>query len=286
MEILSLHNIEVIQQDELVDYLDAVSFMEKRVADILDKEAKQLLWFVQHDHVYTAGTGTSEAELLQLPNISPNNMPLSSSSHQSNITPQKITLHRTGRGGKITYHGPGQLIVYIMLNILELHDGKPDVRLFIKQVENWLIDAMVTIGIVGKIIEQYPGVWVSTDSHVINTMDTCNRQTEGEVKPQVKSNVVNGSKKKSSIREAVHDRGNGYEKLAAIGIRIRRWISYHGVAINIEPDLKYFNEITPCGITEHGYGVTSMEKLGLYNRNMMKDLSGILLKSFVEIFLK
>ncbi len=216
---LFFKNIECIVERELIEYSDAMIFMEKRVNQIIHKQAPSLIWLLQHNHIYTSGTGINEDE--------------------AKLIKEKISLYTSSRGGKVTYHGPGQLIVYLMLNLNELHSNKPDIHLFIKQLEIWIKKSLNKLNIESKIIPKYHGVWIEN----------------------------NGS----------------YDKIAAIGIRIRKWITYHGIALNVSPCLDNFSKIIPCGISEDGYGVTSIKKLGY--KYDMRDVIHRLLENFSEIFL-
>ena len=164
----------------IYDYSHALSKMEKRADAIFEGKADELFWLLEHPPLYTAGTSARPDELLD---------------------PQRLPVFQTGRGGRYTYHGPGQRVVYVMLN-LALR-GR-DLRRFVAALENWIILALSDFGIEGHIIPGKVGVWVTTDE--------------------------------------------GMAKIAAIGIRVRRWVSYHGIAINIDPDLKNYEGIQPCGL--------------------------------------
>ena len=177
---------------EPVDYQYAITQMEERVKHIRENNAKELIWLLEHNPIYTAGSSAKDADLLN------HNLPV----------------YKTGRGGQYTYHGNGQRIAYVMLDIKK-RGG--DIRSFVKQLENWIIKTLAEFGIKGEIREGRVGVWVKTE--------------------------------------------NSEEKIAAIGIRVKNWVSYHGISININPDLSHYNGIIPCGIKE--YGVTSLAKLGV-----------------------
>ncbi|MGE3067196.1 MAG: lipoyl(octanoyl) transferase LipB [Hyphomicrobiaceae bacterium] len=179
-----------------VAYGDAVAFMEARVADIAAGRAPELVWLLEHPPLYTAGTSARPQDLLD---------------------PGSLPVHHTGRGGQYTYHGPGQRIAYVMLDVRR-RGG--DVRRFVTDLEGWIIDALSDLGVTGECIPDRVGVWVR--------------------RPQAD--------------QPTHD------KIAAIGIRLRRWISYHGIAINVAPDLGRFAGIVPCGISDAG--VTSLAQLG------------------------
>lgn len=186
----------------LVDYEKAVAFMEDRAAAIRDGTAHELVWLVEHPPLYTAGTSADEADLL---------------------TPGRFPVHKTSRGGEYTYHGPGQRVVYVML---DLKRRTCDVRAFVSSLEKWIIDTLAEMNIKGERREDRVGVWV--------------------MRPE---------------RPALADGTPAEDKIAAIGIRLRRWVSYHGISINVEPDLEHFSGIVPCGVAAHG--VTSLVDLGL-----------------------
>jgi lipoyl(octanoyl) transferase len=196
----------------LTPYLDAVSQMEQRVEDIIAGNAPELVWLVEHPPIYTAGTSADEADLLS------NDFPL----------------YHTGRGGQITYHGPGQRVAYVMLDLKKR--GAMDVRAFVKNLENWLVATLGEFGVKGEIREGRVGVWVQN--------------------------------------------GSSEDKIAALGIRIRKWITYHGISLNLNPDLSHYSGIVPCGI--NGYGITSLHKLGI--KASMEEVDKILEKKFYEIW--
>ncbi len=175
----------------LLGYPEAVAAMEERVAAIRDGAANELIWLVEHPPLYTAGTSAAPDELL---------------------APGRLPVFDTGRGGKYTYHGPGQRVVYVLL---DLDRRGRDIRRFIAALEGWIIAALADHGIVGRIVDGKVGVWVSTPTSAA--------------------------------------------KIAAIGVRVRRWVSYHGLAINVSPDLAHFGGIVPCGLAEP---VTSIAALG------------------------
>jgi lipoyl(octanoyl) transferase len=187
---------------DLVDYEEAVAFMEDRVEAIRSGSARELVWLVEHPPLYTAGTSADEADL---------------------IAPDRFPVYRTGRGGEYTYHGPGQRVAYVML---DLKRRSCDVRAFVSSLESWIIDTLAGMNIKGERREDRVGVWVA--------------------RPQ---------------RPALADGSPAEDKIAAIGIRLRRWVSFHGISINVDPDLEHFSGIVPCGVTV--YGVTSLVDLGL-----------------------
>lgn len=208
-----MNNIEWKIEKDPIEYDKAIEIMEQRVADIHDGKASELMWFLEHPPIYTIGTSGDESDIIN----------------------KNIPAVKTGRGGQITYHGPGQRVVYLML---DLRVRGRDVRKFVCKVEKWVIAALNDIGIKGEIRDGRIGVWVETN--------------------------------------------NSEEKIAAIGIRIRRWISFHGVSININPNLEHFGGIIPCGISPDEFGVTSINKLGI-DKNM-QDLDKALKESFTAIF--
>lgn len=199
--------------DQPVDYLEALARMEERVAAIRTSGANELVWLLEHPPLYTAGTSARPQDLL---------------------TPARFPVFTAGRGGQYTYHGPGQRVAYVML---DLQRRGPDLRAYIQGLEEWLIRTLDEFGVRGERRAGRVGLWV--------------------VKP------------------------DGTEaKIAAIGIRIRRWVSYHGVAINLDPDLEHFAGIVPCGIRE--FGVTSLADLGL--NVSMTELDGALRRTFTAVF--
>ncbi len=208
-------------EESLVDYDMAVSFMEERAAAIRDGRADELVWLVEHPPLYTAGTSAREADL---------------------IAPDRFPVHHTGRGGEYTYHGPGQRVAYVML---DLKRRRCDVRAFVSALEAWIIETLASMNIKGERREDRVGVWV--------------------VRPE---------------RPPLADGTPAEDKVAAIGIRLRRWVSFHGISINVEPDLEHFSGIVPCGVT--GHGVTSLVDLGL--PVTMADADLALQQSFEAVF--
>jgi len=180
-----------------VEYLDAVAFMEQRVALIATSQARELIWLCEHPPLYTAGTSAKPVDLLE---------------------PGRFPVYTTGRGGQYTYHGPGQRVVYVMLDVRRRFG---DVRAFVSFLENWTIGSLDSLGVKGETRADRVGVWVR-------------RPDKG---PDIE------------------------DKIAAIGIRMRRWVSYHGLAINVNPDLSHYSGIVPCGISRHG--VTSLADLNV-----------------------
>jgi len=200
-----------------VPYLDAVAAMETRAAAIAAHEASELVWLLEHPPLYTSGTSGKTGDLLD----------------------PRFPLIATGRGGQLTYHGPGQRVAYVML---DLKRRRPDVRAFVAGLEQWIIRTLAAFNVRGERREDRVGVWVR-------------RPDKG----------------------AEHE-----DKIAAIGVRLRRWVSFHGVAINVEPDLSHFAAIVPCGVVDPRYGVTSLVDLGY--PVTMEDVDVALRQAFEEVF--
>jgi lipoyl(octanoyl) transferase len=205
----------------LTPYPAAVAAMEARVARIAAHEAAEAVWLLEHPALYTAGTSANPADLLM---------------------PDRFPVHEARRGGQYTYHGPGQRVVYVMLDVGRR--GR-DVRCFVRQLEQWVIATLAEFNIRGEIRPGRVGVWVARDDRPL---------------------TATGARQE--------------DKIAAIGIRLRKWISFHGISINVEPDLEHFAGIVPCGIAEHG--VTSLVDLGL--PVAMDDLDAALRRSFAGAF--
>lgn len=205
----------------LTPYEQALAFMESRAEAIRQGAAGEMVWLVEHPPIYTAGTSARQEDL---------------------VDPDRFPVFNTGRGGEYTYHGPGQRVAYVML---DLKRRREDVRAFVAALEAWIIKALAAFNVKGERREDRVGVWV--------------------VRPD---------------RPALPDGSPAEDKIAAIGIRLRRWVSFHGIAINVEPELGHFSGIVPCGVAEHG--VTSLVDLGL--PVTMTDLDLALKASFEEIF--
>lgn len=197
-----------------VGYENALGQMEARVAAIAAGESPELIWLLEHPPLYTAGTSADESDLLDA---------------------ARFPVHRTGRGGQYTYHGPGQRVVYVML---DLKRRKPDVRAFVCAMEDWIIATLAAFGVAGERRAGRVGVWVE--------------------RPELG-------------RE---------DKIAAIGVRVRRWVTFHGLAINVAPELEHFSGIVPCGVQEHG--VTSLKDLGI--TATMDDVDAVLRREFGRVF--
>ena len=209
--------VEWITSTGLTDYNEAVAFMEARAEAIHAGEAEEAIWLVEHPPLYTAGTSAKPADLLE---------------------PDRFPVYESKRGGQYTYHGPGQRVAYVMLNVGER--GR-DVRCFVRDMEQWIIAALAEFNVHGEIRDGRVGVWVPRPD-----------------KPLLPD---------GSVRE---------DKIAALGVRLKKWVSFHGLSINVEPDLSHFGGIVPCGITQHG--VTSLVDLGL--PVTMEDVDVALMSTF------
>ncbi|MEP9388544.1 lipoyl(octanoyl) transferase LipB [Mesorhizobium sp. KR9-304] len=205
----------------LTAYEDALAFMEARADAIRQGSAAEMVWLVEHPPLYTAGTSAKPEDLVE---------------------PDRFPVFAAGRGGEYTYHGPGQRVAYVML---DLKRRQEDVRAFVAALEAWIIATLDRFNVKGERREDRVGVWV--------------------VRPD---------------RPPLPDGSPAEDKIAAIGIRLRRWVSFHGIAINVEPDLSHFSGIVPCGVADRG--VTSLVDLGL--PVTMADLDIALKAAFVEIF--
>lgn len=207
----TLKDVEWRITDAPVPYPQALAEMEARAAAIAEGSAGEQIWLLEHPPIYTAGTSAREEDLIEA----------------------RFPVYRTGRGGQFTYHGPGQRVAYAML---DLKHRKPDVRAYVHDLEEWLIQALAEFNVRGERREGRVGIWVQR-----------------------------------GIRE---------DKIAALGVRIKRWVSFHGVALNVDPDLTHFSGIVPCGVTAHG--VTSLADLGIVAS--MADVDVALKRSFGKIF--
>jgi len=207
--------------DGLVGYEDAVAEMERQAALIAEGKADELVWLVEHPPLYTAGTSAEDKDLL---------------------APSRFPVHKTGRGGEYTYHGPGQRVVYVML---DLKRRRQDVRAFVSALEAVVIGTLSDMNIRGERREDRVGVWVPRPE-----------------RPTLPGGLM------------------AEDKVAAIGIRLRRWVSFHGFSLNVDPDLDHFTGIVPCGIT--GYGVTSLVDLGL--PVTIGDVDPLIRQNFERVF--
>jgi lipoyl(octanoyl) transferase len=194
-----------------VAYPEALAEMEARASGIAEGTAGEMVWLLEHPPIYTAGTSAQPSDLLDA----------------------RFPVYQTGRGGQFTYHGPGQRVGYAML---DLKRRKPDVRAYVRDLEQWLIEALAEFNVKGERREGRVGIWVQ--------------------------------------------RGLREDKIAALGVRIKRWVTFHGVALNVDPDLSHFSGIVPCGVRAHG--VTSLADLGIVAT--MADVDVALKKSFERVF--
>lgn len=198
----------------LIEYTEAVQQMEQRVADIHTQQASEMVWILEHPPLYTGGTSAKDADLLD---------------HT------RFPVYQTGRGGEYTYHGPGQRVAYVMLDLKSRK--KQDIRCYVHALEQWVIDTLAEFDILGQRRPKRVGIWV--------------------------------------------DLGDGREaKIGALGIRVRKWITFHGIALNVHPDLAHFDGIIPCGIRQ--YGVTSLHALG--KKVTMAEVDTVLREKFKEQF--
>ena len=200
-------SIEIKKSIKPVNYLDAISFLEKRVEKIINKQEKELIWILEHPSIFTAGTSYNEKDIID----------------------KKIDITKTSRGGKITWHGPGQLICYL---VIDLNNRKKDIRKFVQIIEKSIIESLEEIGVRSQSDRKNIGIWV-----------------------------------KSNKEE---------KKIAAIGIKVKKWIAYHGFSLNINNDLSNYKKIIPCGVSDKG--ITSLKELNIYK---FSKLSEIILKRLI-----
>jgi lipoyl(octanoyl) transferase len=206
--------MEWILSDKPIAYPDAIAAMERHVDAMIAGGAGERVWLLEHPPLYTGGTSAKPSDLLAA---------------------NRFPVYQTGRGGEYTYHGPGQRVAYVMLDLKKR--GAADVRAYVQSLERWLIATLAQFGVEGFTREGRVGVWVAT--------------------------------------------ANGEAKIAALGIRMRKWVTYHGVSLNVAPDLAHYAGIVPCGI--QGYGVTSLEKLGI--KASMKEVDAALKREFEKRYL-
>jgi lipoyl(octanoyl) transferase len=211
-----MNDIEWTISNNPIEYEDALAVMEDTVADIRADKSPEQVWLLEHPPLYTAGTSAKASDLVEA----------------------KFPVHETGRGGQYTYHGPGQRVAYVMLD-LKKRQETPDIKKYVFNLEQWIINTLQEFDIKGERREGRVGIWV--------------------VKPD-------GSE----------------AKIAAIGVRIRHWVTYHGISINLNPDISHFNGIVPCGISDAG--VTSFEDLGV--KATMEELDQALQRNFIDITCK
>ena len=200
-------SIEIKKSIKPVNYLDAISFLEKRVEKIIKRQEKELIWILEHPSIFTAGTSYNEKDIID----------------------KKIDITKTSRGGKITWHGPGQLICYL---VIDLNNRKKDIRKFVQIIEKSIIESLEEIGVRSQSDRKNIGIWI-----------------------------------KSNKEE---------KKIAAIGIKVKKWIAYHGFSLNIDNDLSNYKKIIPCGIRDKG--VTSLKELNIYK---FSNLSETILKKLI-----
>ncbi len=205
--------MEWLISESPVAYETALAFMEKRVGEIRLGTAPEAVWLLEHPPLYTAGTSADPVDLLE---------------------PERFPVFKAGRGGQYTYHGPGQRVAYVML---DLKKRKSDVRAYVRDLEQWIIETLSRLGVSGERRDGRIGIWVARP-------------------------------------------GGREDKVAALGVRVRRWVSFHGIAINVSPDLSHFEGIVPCGIA--GHGVTSLADLGI--AASMADVDVHLLSAFAAVF--
>lgn len=211
--------VQLAISSQPVDYLAAVQFMERRARDIRLGTAHELLWFLEHPPLYTAGTSAHNADLRDA---------------------TRFPVFDAGRGGQYTYHGPGQRVVYVMLDLAER--GR-DVRAFVRSLETWIVKALADLGVEAGPRDGRVGVWVERPG----------------TQPLARE-----------------------DKIAALGIRLRKWVSFHGISLNVQPNLEHFSGITPCGIDDPRFGVTSLADLGL--GVAMTDVDHALVAAFEDTF--
>ena len=214
--------VEWITSDQLIDYQYAIDWMESRANDIAAGRAGEAIWLLEHPPLYTAGTSARAADLIE---------------------PDRFPVYATRRGGQYTYHGPGQRVVYVLL---DLNKRGKDVRAFVQQLERWIIATLDRFNVRGETREGRVGVWVERHERLLLPDGSC-----------------------------------AEDKIAALGIRLRKWVSFHGLSINVEPDLSHFDGIVPCGIDQHG--VTSLVDLGL--PVTLQDVDVALQQEFGNVFL-
>lgn len=216
---LSASGVQIHRSPGLVPYPEAMAAMEARVAAIRAGTAPECLWFLEHPPLYTAGTSAQAGDLLQ---------------------PDRFPVFSTGRGGQYTYHGPGQRVVYAMLDLQRPRTCKADVRCYVHTLEEWMIRTLARFGVTGERRADRIGIWVTRDTAL----------------------------------------GPREDKIGAIGVRVRHWIAFHGLALNVAPDLGHFSGIVPCGIAAHG--VTSLKDQGV--TATMDEVDAVLQDEFAKVF--
>lgn len=209
--------MEWLTSKDDIDYPEALELMEQRVAGIRDGSASEAVWLLEHPPLYTGGTSAKASDMLK---------------------PQ-FPVYKTGRGGEYTYHGPGQRVAYVMLD-LKKRQSQPDIKHYVWSLEEWIIRALSALGIQGERREGRVGIWV------------------------------------------VNPRTGAEEKIAALGVRVRHWVTFHGIAINLNPDLSHFGGIVPCGLSQ--YGVTSIHEILGNDSVRFEDLDEALKSAWLKVF--
>jgi lipoyl(octanoyl) transferase len=207
-QIMTLQFCEWRPQEGLVDYGTALQWMDHRVKALQEREATECVWLLEHPPLYTMGTSGQEKDILYS---------------------KKYPVFKTGRGGQVTYHGPGQRVVYLMLDLKTRYH---DIRRYVRELEEWIIQTLAYVGVKGERREGRVGIWVQKDGQD--------------------------------------------QKIAALGVRVQKWVTSHGIAINVDPDLAAYQDIIPCGLKN--YGVTSLADLGI--RVTLQEVDEILCKTF------
>jgi lipoyl(octanoyl) transferase len=213
--------VDWTNSDGPVEYPEAVAAMEARAAAIFSGDASEAVWLLEHPPLYTAGTSARADDLL---------------------APDRFPVFRSGRGGEYTYHGPGQRVAYVML---DLNRRGPDLRRYVAALESWIIATLARFDVAGERREDRVGVWVRRPD-----------------------------------KPALPDGRAAEDKIAAIGIRVRRWVTFHGVSLNVAPNLEHYSGILPCGVSD--YGVTSLADLGV--RVAIPELDAVLREEFEGVF--
>ncbi len=216
-----------------VEYPAAIAAMERRVQQIAEAGAPELVWLLEHPPLYTAGTSARESDLIEA----------------------RFPVYKTGRGGQYTYHGPGQRIAYVML---DLNRRGRDLRAYVKRLEHWLIATLDAFAIEGFTREGRVGVWVEERTQY----------------------SVLGTRCENDVPSTVYRVPCTEKKIAALGVRVRRWVSFHGISLNVKPNLSHYGGIVPCGIRD--YGVTSLKEMGV--KASMKEVDEVLKRAFSETF--
>lgn len=231
---------------ELVAYGDALAQMQAHVDAMIAGGAGERVWLLEHPPLYTAGTSAKVADMLDA---------------------ARFAVYEAGRGGEYTYHGPGQRIAYVMLN---LNQRGKDVRAYVQQLERWIILTLAEFGVEGFTREGRIGVWVSCPSPLPSP------KGEGEANHCQEPAIA----ARPNLSRALASENLAEKKIAALGIRVRKWMSFHGIALNVNPDLSHYSGIVPCGIK--GYGVTSLAELGV--KVSMEEVDAALRRSFEKVF--